>query len=59
MAREDHSRDLTYAIDPETGCDAEDLFCQVEWYQGRGLLHPNDDIPRLRAERHRRKPADP
>lgn len=43
--------DQARRIDPITGCDAEDLFAQVEWYQARGLIHPNDDTHRQRADR--------
>ena len=30
-------------IDPVTSLDAEDLFGQIDYYNARGLLHPNDD----------------
>lgn len=50
----DLSAGQTFAIDPLTGLDAEDLFGQVEWHQARGLVHPNDDTPRHRADRERK-----
>jgi hypothetical protein len=48
--------DQQHRIDPITGLDAEDLFGQVEWCQARGLIHPNDDTPRHRAERRTKEP---
>ena len=43
-----HQTEQQFTIDRVTGLDVEDLFGQVEWYQARGLIHPNDDQPNAR-----------
>jgi hypothetical protein len=43
-----HQPEKQFTIDRVTGLDVEDLFGQVEWYQARWLIHPNDDQPSAR-----------